>query len=682
MRLLLALLLCQFSAGLELPAGFDPAAYYLPSAGDRGDLESPRGAAELAEGLVAHDAPESLAVAESVLGAVLDAQETREGAAHRGNFRWRFAEGAIGDLNSVEFTLRHLIPLMIAHGDRLSGPLRARMDEAIRLGLEEIARKNVDISYTNVAAMDCMNSILGGEWLGADVFSERGYARLNELEAETLSHGTFREYNTPTYTRVTHEAMTRIARYTTNSEAAVRARALRARLALTAALHLHPGSGRWAGPHGRGHYLSRPAEIEAERGYLDQWIAMGNAPAGFQAMLDERPLPYSVWESAHEGLGLGLMTWMDEAFTMGTSTREISRQSSVFLVQGMRTDGARPALAYAKYLIDSPEDGGEASARMGRNEQGKFLGVQWGTRAIGLYAPRTLEHPGSVVPASLNRFRSAKAVVEFSGREENDGQWAGTAFVGEFPHALGAGEVVVVECGSAFVAIRPLSRDDLGHGAPLRLVRRDDGVLALEMYNYLGPETVFWEMDRESRFFQGKPRCGFYAETAPVSAYADGAAFAREVASGSFVDEASPPVTSYHDGALRAWTVGYERGGKTLGIEIDLLAWSLTRRWTEAGPLGWPLLESPLARQNESGHVEVGGASLTCGPHPAWLFSLPESDVYVAGYHGEAAPFTLETPSGRVEVPSMGTGVVTWRQGEVDVDALYAGEISIKKRTR
>jgi hypothetical protein len=670
--MMLALLL-QVSLPFDLPSGFNPEDYYLPVTTDLSSPEAPREAAALAEGLVAKGSPESIELAGRVLTAVLVAQETREGAAHRGNFKWRFSDKAIGDLNSVEFTLRHLIPMMIRHQARLPEPLRDRIRESIRLGLEEIARMNVKITYTNVATMDCMNSILGGELLDDASFAARGYKRLMELERVTTSNGTFYEYNTPTYTRVTHDALTRIARYTENKEAAIRARTLRARLALTAALHLHPATGVWAGPHGRGHNLSGDEAAPEQRSMLDQWIADGNAPACLTEMLD-RPLPYSVWESVVPALGLGIMTYVDDAFAMGTATAEISRQSHVFLVHATGGSDGTVALVHSKYLIDDPDDVSEGTpGRRYVSEGGKFHGVQWGSRAIGLYQPRTLEHPGSLSPASQNRFRSAKAVVEFDNRAPDDRVWIAETPATKFPVDLDRGDVAVVECGDALVAVMPLSRDDLGYGAPLRIVRRGDRII-LEMYNYLGPETVFWDMDRESRFFQGKPRCGFYAEVAPRDAYTDGAAFARKVASGMLRDEAAPPTTSYHDATERSWSVEYAREGQKLGIEVDLLSWRLKRRWTQDGELGWPLLESALARQTETGRVELGGAVVECGKAPAWLFALPERGVYVAGYHGPPAAFTLRTPEATIRHDAMGSGVVSWCNGKLDVDAIGEGE--------
>jgi hypothetical protein len=82
------------------------------------------------------------------------------------------------------------------------------------------------------------------------------------------------------------------------------------------------------------------------------------------------------------------------------------------------------------------------------------------------------------------------------------------------------------------------------------------------------------------------------------------------------------------------------------------------------------MLESPVARQNDTGRVVVGNAVLECAEEPAWLFADPESNTYVAGYHGAPAPLTLTVPGGRVHVPAMGTGTVTWENGTVRVEAV------------
>ena len=46
---------------------------------------------------------------------------------------------------------------------------------------------------------------------------------------------------------------------------------------------------------------------------------------------------------------------------------------------------------------------------------------------------------------------------------------------------------------------------------------------------------------------------------------------------------------TYPAAGERLYTVSYEREGRELGLEIDLMGWQVKRRWTEDGALGWPI---------------------------------------------------------------------------------------------
>ena len=264
---------------------------------------------------------------------------------------------------------------------------------------------------------------------------------------------------------------------------------------------------------------------------------------------------------------------------------------------------------------------------------------------------------------------SAKACFIFTERRQVDEIWIGGRRIEALPAEAAPGEVIVVGSGAALIAILPLARTDLGRDAPIRLVERE-GDLVLEIYNYLGPKKAFWELGWPGLFYKGRPQCGVYVELAERSAYADGGAFGKVVASGELHDVTAPAYT-YDGEGERPWTVEYRRDGQALGIEVDLMEWRLKRRWTERGELGWPMLESPVARQNATGRVEVGDACLECGQGPAWLFASPATGRYVAGYHGQQpAPLTLTVPGGRVEMPEMGIGTVVWDNGQVTVEAI------------
>jgi hypothetical protein len=69
--------------------------------------------------------------------------------------------------------------------------------------------------------------------------------------------------------------------------------------------------------------------------------------------------------------------------------------------------------------------------------------------------------------------------------------------------------------------------------------------------------------------------------------------------------------------------------------------------------------------------VSLGGATLTCGKAPAWLYVNARTGCYVAGYHGRRRThLTLTVPGGSVEIASMGTGTVVWDNGALTVEAI------------
>jgi len=440
-------------------------------------------------------------------------------------------------------------------------------------------------------------------------------------------------------------------------------------MGLSTALHIHASTGRWAGPHGRAYHPSVVCETPPEMELVRGWLADGALPVWIADALDARPAAFEVNETAHAGWEMGITTYHSPSFVLGTASKEYTGQSDVLMAHTVRPGAARPGVLYTRYLTNDKWLGDfyHATDRTkSRNliEEGQFYGVQSGPRAIGLYTP----------PRSPGVISSAKACFIFTERQLVDEIWIGGRRIETLPTEAAPGEVIVVGSGSpsdggAWIAILPLARTDLGRDAPIRLVERE-GDLVLEIYNYLGPKKAFWELGWPGLFYKGRSQCGVYVEMAERADYADGGAFGQAVASGELRDVTAPPFTYAGDGE-RPWTVEYRRGGQALGIEVDLMEWLLKRRWTERGEVGWPMLESPIARQNAAGRVEVGDAVLACGPGPAWLFASPATGRYVAGYHGQQpAPLILTVPGGRVEIAEMGIGTVVWDRGAVAVEAV------------
>jgi len=471
------------------------------------------------------------------------------------------------------------------------------------------------------------------------------------------------EYNSPTYSAVTIRALAQLASLTRHNDTRIRARTALARVGLSAALHIHAGTGRWAGPHSRAYHPSVVCETEAEIAMLSRWIDEGVLPAWIADVLDARPATFQVDETAFAERQLGLTTYHSSSFALGVSVKEAGGQSNVIMAHYARSGADKPGVLYTRYLTNDKWLGDfyHATDRTkSRNliEEGEFYGVQQGNRAIGLY---TLGRTGTL--------HSAKAAFIWTQCEWIDEIWIGDRRVGALPVDVPPGEVIVIGSGNVLFAVLPLTRTDLGRDAPIRLEERE-GDLVLELYNYLGMEKGFWELNWPGAFYKGKPQCGVYLEVAERSAYPDGRAFGQAVASGAVVDKTAAPFT-YAAAGERLWTVEYSRDGQTLGIEVDLMAWALKRRWTQEGELGWPQLESPLARQSCTGHIEVGGAILDCGKESAWLFASPATGRYVAAYHGLLpAPLTLTVPGDKIEIAATGTGTVVWNNGEIMVEAV------------
>ena len=380
------------------------------------------------------------------------------------------------------------------------------------------------------------------------------------------------------------ERLAELAALTNDSQTRIIARVFAARAGVSALLHGHQGTGRWSGPFSRAYQPQIEAETPPEIDWMRHWIASGTLPEWTTSALEDK--------ETSDRIGQQMMTtYMDEGFSLGVTSKDLSSQANRF-VEGESSTfiaqfncGQETGVLVSKYILDEKWPGDFRTTPSRSNTQlqpheGRFWGVQDKTRAIGLYTPRVI---GARQPC--NELKMAMIWMRHDLVVGSDTMWA---------------------------AIRPLTHTHLSHNPPQRLIKRQ-GNLALEVYNYEGAAKTFWELSWPSSFYQSMPQCGFYAEVAEREIYADGAAFAQTVAAGQLNDKAEAAFT--YDGVdeERLWNVEYERDGRRLGLEVDLMQWKLKQRWTKDGDQDWPMLESPIAQQTCDGRVEVGGAKLECG---------------------------------------------------------------------
>lgn len=658
------------TAPLDLPPNFDPQHHMPVRQVDDRPYHALVPAALLASQLAANGHPDDWQRAAGIVRAVLQCQEQH--GPHRGNFRWEYEDDGVEDLNAVEFALFYIIP--IARHHRLPDALQQDLLTAIAAGCQAIARLDVGLDYTNIVLKDMVNSMLGGELLQDEKTARRGREKFKRWIAHLDRHGLPTEYNSPNYAAVAFRVLDQLARFTTDEPSRTRARTVLARLGLSAALHLHPATRRWAGPFSRAYRPAMLAQTPAEMDEFEAWTQNGVLPQWLVPLAHDHPRPFQLDETA--GGPVHMSTYHGESFSLGVAERElqsqdiifIALQSNVCIAHYNRPNAQRPGVLFSRYLLDDKWIGDfrttpSREADQLLPEEGRFYGVQQGGRALGVYAPRQLN--------GFTRCHSAKAVIGWTEQEYVDGIWIGEQQVETLPAEVSPGQVVVVASGEIYSAVRPLAATDLG-GATIRLALIDD-FLVLEIYNYRGPTKTFWELAHPGSFYQGQPQCGFYLETVDQADWADAPTFGAAVANGILTDQATAPFT-YTPGAQRPWSVQYSRDGQTIGLEVDLMEWDLLRRWTQDGDIKRPMLESPLARQSADGSVQLGNASFICQNGPVWLCASPSGDTWVAAYHGETPTAArLDLPQGSVKIDSMGAGTVHWQNGEVTIDAVDLG---------
>lgn len=155
------------------------------------------------------------------------------------------------DMNQADFCTKELIYILLYHRDKIPAPMQQTIQEAIRRSCREIRKRDVYYDYTNISLMAVYVLYVGGELLGDQAFMEFGKQKLQALYAYNARCGNFVEYNSPTYTGIAIEEVSRMRRDIHDPTCAIWIEALNTMLWRTMAVHFHARTRQWAGPHGR-----------------------------------------------------------------------------------------------------------------------------------------------------------------------------------------------------------------------------------------------------------------------------------------------------------------------------------------------------------------------------------------------------------------------------------------------
>lgn len=243
-----------------------------------GFVHSTRTAFQYALALLDSGDENYLVRAQEVLRGVIPLQETNPAEATYGIWSWFYEEPlsqmSPPDWNWADFCGKEMLMIELFHGHRLAADLRAMVKESIRHACLSIFRRNMHPGYTNISIMGSYVTLLAGEYFGWEEIFHYGKKRFENFCTFTRLNGAFAEYNSPTYTIVALEDLTRIADHVKNETIHALAVEMIDIAWFTIATHFHAPTRQWAGPHARAyHWLQDQVNLSLiQRGTKDQVV--------------------------------------------------------------------------------------------------------------------------------------------------------------------------------------------------------------------------------------------------------------------------------------------------------------------------------------------------------------------------------------------------------------------------
>lgn len=435
--------------------------------------------------------------AHEVIARVLELQDTDAQSKWYGIWGWYAEEPPskmtpAADWNWADFNGSLLLLIEHGHGGKLERALRAKVREGIRHAAASVRRRNVAMTYTNIAVQGTFVTLAAAELLEDRDLMEYAVERLRRFARTVDETGSFAEYNSPTYVNVSIANLTRMRMVVKHAASLDLAARIHERAWLHLGKHWHVASKQLAGPMSRCYStdIGKPLWLQKSLGGRLAWATLDDvkerraaAPAEV-AMLayrcPETVAPMFLEAGAarqHRELFVPNVqgtTWLEKGFALGSANR------GNFWVQ------SRPLVAYWP--------GGWAQMRMLKDDydfaSGLLYTAQERNCVLGLATFRTPggdKHP-SLDPVRDGEFHASRLRLrlDVSG---------GGRYVVD-------GDRVAVECGAVKLWLRVPAADFGGYRGKLS-VAREGAVLAVSFDLLEGARTVRWaETPRAFAVFQ------------------------------------------------------------------------------------------------------------------------------------------------------------------------------------
>ncbi len=193
--------------------------------------------------------------AEEILRRVIALQDQDPSSRTYGIWSWFLEEPlekmSPPDWNWADFCGVQLLQVAMDHTHRLPLDLAAKVRDSILHAARSIKRRNVGPGYTNIALMGTYVTLVAGERFGETELLDYGKQRLRRFYDHTRRQGSFSEYNSPTYTTVAIEEISRMLRHVKEEKSRRLIEELNAMAWRHVARRFHPPTRQWSGPHSR-----------------------------------------------------------------------------------------------------------------------------------------------------------------------------------------------------------------------------------------------------------------------------------------------------------------------------------------------------------------------------------------------------------------------------------------------
>jgi hypothetical protein len=220
-----------------------------------GFVHSTREAFTYVVGLLDSNIEEYRLRAIEILEKVIALQDTNPENKTYGIWSWFYEEPlekmAPPDWNWADFCGKELLQVIIDHSHRLPEDLVNKVKTSIMHACKSIIRRNMGPHYTNIAIMGTYVTLVAGELLGDAEILSYAKQRLERVHQYNMYHGSFSEYNSPSYTILALEDISRMLNHVKDEKCISMIKDLNEIGWRCVAEHFHAPTRQWSGPHSR-----------------------------------------------------------------------------------------------------------------------------------------------------------------------------------------------------------------------------------------------------------------------------------------------------------------------------------------------------------------------------------------------------------------------------------------------